>query len=343
MKEIIISKINDNKLSVKFKYDDEIIKKVRTLKGSAWNYKKKYWEITKTENTIEIIKKLFSDHKIIFDINYYLYDLIKELRIINYSIRTIKSYYSVNKKFLLFINKNPKQINMKDIKKYFYYLVDKKYGSSMLNIVINALKFYYHKVLGRRFICDIKRPKKEKKLPNILNEIEIKYLLESIKNIKHKTIISLIYSSGLRVSEAAKLKIADIDYIRKIIHIKGSKGKKDRCTLLSENFIKINETYQKIYKPKVWLFEGQDRVSHISIRTIQKIFENAKKKSKILKDASVHSLRHSFATHLLERGIDIRYIQELLGHSSSKITEIYTHVSKKMFNSIKSPLDDIIK
>jgi len=342
MKEIIISKINDSKLSVKFKYDEKIIKKIRTLKGCAWNNNKKYWEVIKTDNIMEIINKLFSDYQIILDINYYLFDLIKELKIINYSIRTIKTYYSVNKKFLNFINKKPTEINMTDIKKYFYYLVEKKYGSSMLNIAINALKFYYHKVLGRRFICDIKRPKKEKKLPNILNETEIKHLIGSIKNIKHKTIISLIYSSGLRVSEAAKLKISDIDFIRKIIHIKGSKGKKDRCTLLSETFVKIYTIYDKIYKPKVWLFEGQNRIAHISIRTIQKIFENAKKKSKIAKDVSVHSLRHSFATHLLEKGIDLRYIQELLGHSSSKITEIYTHVSKKMINSIKSPLDDII-
>ena len=151
----------------------------------------------------------------------------------------------------------------------------------------------------------------------------------------------LIYSSGLRVSEASVLKIKEIDLERKTITIRGAKGRKDRTTLLSDLFIKIFTEYFDNYRPVTWLFEGQDKKDHITIRTIQKVFENARKEAGIIKDISVHGLRHSFATHLLENGTDIRFIQELLGHASPKTTMIYTHVSIKKISKIKSPLDNL--
>ena len=149
----------------------------------------------------------------------------------------------------------------------------------------------------------------------------------------------LIYSAGLRVSEAALMKVNDIDHDRCLIHIKNAKGRKDRITLLSENFTKILKSYIDEYTPDNWLFEGQERGTHITIRTIQRIFENAVAKAGIKKDVSIHSLRHSFATHLLENGTDIRYIQELLGHANTKTTMIYTKVSSSAIRKIKSPLD----
>ncbi len=186
------------------------------------------------------------------------------------------------------------------------------------------------------------RPKKEKKLPDILSQLEIERILMASRNLKHKAILTLVYSAGLRVSEVSSLKVNDIDSNRMLIHLRQGKGRKDRYTILSSGALEIlRKYYAAQYKLDDWLFPGEEKGAHISERTIQKIFVNACKYASIDKRVSVHSLRHSFATHLLEAGIDLRYIQELLGHSSSKTTEIYTHVSIKDLGKIKSPLDSI--
>jgi integrase/recombinase XerD len=164
--------------------------------------------------------------------------------------------------------------------------------------------------------------------------------MEQIENIKHKSILYLIYSAGLRISEAVNLKIADIDSKRNVIIVQGGKGKKDRTTLLSQKLLIMLREYYVKYRPKDYLFEG-DPGKQYSVKSIQNVFNKALKKSGIRKKATVHSLRHSFATHLLEHGTDLRYIQELLGHSSSKTTEIYTHITKKGMDKIKSPLDNL--
>jgi site-specific recombinase XerD len=203
------------------------------------------------------------------------------------------------------------------------------------------LKFYYGEILKRRFVYEIIRPKKDKKLPVILSQEEVSRILSSISNIKHKLILMLIYSAGLRVSEVVKLRIEDIDAKRKLIHIRGAKGRKDRYTLLSDTAIETLKEYMKEYKPQKWLFAGQNENNHITARTVQKIFESTCKKAGVIKEVTVHSLRHSFATHLLESGVDIRYIQELLGHKSLKTTAIYTHVSSRDMGKIKSPLDSL--
>lgn len=214
-------------------------------------------------------------------------------------------------------------------------------ATSTLNIIINALKFYYGEILKKDFIFEVKRPKKDRKLPVVLNREEIAKILLSITNIKHKAILTLIYSAGLRVGEIIKLKIEDIDTERMLIHIKGSKGRKDRYTLLSQRALEILKEYRKEYRPPKWLFPGQNKERHITTRTVEKVFANACRKAGIKKPVTVHTLRHSFATHLLEGGTDLRYIQELLGHKSSKTTEIYTHVSTKDIGKIRSPLDSL--
>lgn len=192
-------------------------------------------------------------------------------------------------------------------------------------------------------ICiDLERPKKEKKLPEILSKNEISKLLKAVKNLKHKAILYLVYSAGLRVGEVVKLKPTDIDSDRMLIHIIQGKGKKDRYTILSETALSILRKYVKVYKPEHWLFPGQHPDKHLTERSVQKVFDNARIDAKIRKDVSVHNLRHSFATHLLEGGVNLRYIQELLGHSSSKTTEIYTHVTQKNLSNIISPLDTIM-
>lgn len=178
-------------------------------------------------------------------------------------------------------------------------------------------------------------------MPEILSKGEVKRILAAVDNMKHKAILMLIYSAGLRVSEVVKLKHENIESDRKLIFIKGAKGRKDRYTTLSNVALETLRIYYKSIKPRDWLFPGQKLSGHISTRTVEKLFEDAVKKARIEKHVSVHSLRHSYATHLLESGTDLRYIQELLGHKSSKTTEIYTHVSKKSIGKIVSPLDNL--
>ena len=175
----------------------------------------------------------------------------------------------------------------------------------------------------------------------VLSKEEIAKILSVVSNIKHKSILMLVYSAGLRVSEVVKLRPEDIDSDRKLIFIKGDKGRKDRYTTLSNVALETLRIYYKSVKPKDWLFPGQKGGRHISTRTVEKVFEDAVEKAGIKKEISVHSLRHSYATHLLESGTDLRYIQELLGHRSSKTTEIYTHVSKKSIGKIVNPLDNL--
>ncbi len=340
---IRVIKGDKNKVVVFIPYDPGLIDKIKTINGRRWNPEKKYWELPFREDLISKLKILFPENLSI-DPELYLFPLEKELTIRKYSKRTVRSYVSINRNFLNWIGKEPENVNNQDIKKYLYYLVEQKERStSTINIVINALKFYYGEILKKKFIYDIRRPKKDKKLPVVLSREEVLKIISAINNIKHKAIISLVYSSGLRVGEVVKLTIEDIDTESKLIHIKESKGRKDRYTLLSEHALQILKDYLKKYRPSKWLFEGSQKGNHISTRTVQAIFKQACEKAGIKKPVSVHSLRHSFATHLLESGVDLRYIQEILGHKSSKTTEIYTHVSKANIAKIKSPFDGIME
>jgi integrase/recombinase XerD len=331
----------DNKVIIRVPYDQELIKKIKTISGRKWNSQRKCWEVPYSDGLIAKLQKLFGENLVI-EPYFYLISLQKELSIRKYSRRTIKSYLRYNRDFLLFTGKKPEEIVNEDIKKYLYYMVEKKkVSTSTLNITINALKFYYGEILKKKFIYEVKRPKKDKKLPVVLSREEVKKILQITENIKHKAILMLMYSGGLRVGEVVRLRPEDIDANRKLIHIRASKGRKDRYTLLSDVALQILREYWRKEKPEKWLFPSWNKEKHITERTVQKIFQNACKKARIKKNVSVHSLRHSFATHLLESGIDLRYIQEFLGHKSSKTTEIYTHVNTKNLSAIKKPLDNI--
>ncbi|MCD6441465.1 MAG: site-specific integrase [Candidatus Marinimicrobia bacterium] len=265
------------------------------------------------------------------------------LRLKRYSENTIKSYKSHFSRFLAYYSGyDLEQITDEQIRAYLLYLVTKKsVSTSYQNQVINAIKFYYEKIKDRPTSKHyLQRPKKEKKLPVVLSEEEVVNILQQIVNLKHKCIICLIYSAGLRLSEVINLKISDIDSHRKIITIKGAKGKKDRISLLSDRVLTLLREYYKQYRPKEWLFEGQ-KGGKYSPKSVQNIFRAACFKSGVKKHATIHTLRHSFATHLLEHGTDLRYIQELLGHKNSKTTEIYTHITKKGWDKIKSPIDSL--
>ena len=267
----------------------------------------------------------------------------EQLTRMRYSENTKKVYINFFRHFIDYFRDIPlDEITDDQVNAYMQHLlVTKKVGSSTQNQVINAIKFYYEKVQKReRKVYALERPIKETKLPKVLSEEEVTAILKSVDNLKHKTMLWLIYAAGLRRSEVIKLRIGDIDSKRMVINIRGAKGKKDRITMLSERILNLLRKYFTKYRPKVWLFEGMPGEPY-SASSLQKVFTTALRKSGVRKEASLHTLRHSFATHLLETGTDLRYIQALLGHSSSKTTEIYTHVTTKGFDKIRSPLDNL--
>lgn len=267
------------------------------------------------------------------------FDLLTQKR---YSQNTCNIYLTYFREFLTGINgHNPEEITPDQVNRYIRHLIKTKFiSASKQNQIINSIKFYFDKVLKReKLYVDIERPRKYKKLPNVISKNEVYKIIDATDNLKHKCILSLIYSGGLRRSELINLKIEDIDSDRMFIKICAPKGNKDRLTLLSKKVLIQLRDYFKEYKPSVWLFEGPNN-SQYSSTSIAKILQRSVKKVGIIKKVTPHTLRHSFATHLLEQGVDLRYIQELLGHNSSKTTEIYTHVSNKNLGAIINPLDD---
>lgn len=261
-----------------------------------------------------------------------------------YSPNTIKTYTeTLGVFFRFFHNKAISELRNEDVVAFNNnYIIKQGHSYSYQNQFVNSLKLFFNKIEKRVIDVElIQRPRSEKKLPNVLSKQEIKLILESLQNTKHKAMLSLIYACGLRRSELLNIKPQDILSDRKLLHIKQSKGKKDRIVPLSDKLLDMLRDYYKTYKPKVWLFEGQQEGETYSERSLELVFKNALKQSGIKKPATLHWLRHSYATHLLENGTDLRYIQELLGHKSSKTTEIYTHVSTQNIQKIKSPFDDL--
>jgi site-specific recombinase XerD len=366
-----IGKDVSGRIVVSFPYDPIIVSKVKAINGRRWHPAEKHWSFPNTDGMLENILKVFEEKEIQIDpvlqnqfsnpiiaipprlekqsqkanlpvLEYNFEDLRMELVSRKYSYKTIKGYLYYNKDFINHVRKNPSEIKDRDIKDYLVYLAeDKGAATSTLNQAINALKFYYGSILKKKFIYEVRRPRKDKKLPVVLSQDEVARILTSVENIKHRAILMFVYSAGLRVGEVVRLKLEDIDSNRMLIHIRGSKGRKDRYIMLSKRALETLNQYWKEYRPTKWLFEGARAGRYISIRTAQKIFEHACEKAGIKKDITVHTLRHSFATHLLESGTDLRYIQELLGHAHSKTTEIYTHVSTQSIGKIRSPLDSL--
>ncbi len=214
-----------------------------------------------------------------------------------------------------------------------------------MNQVFNALRFLYVELYNKPFVIGrLPRPQKEKKLPDVLNEEEVLRIFRAVTNMKHQTMLMLAYASGLRVSELVRIKIEDVDGNRGLIHIRDAKGKRDRFTVFPESMRTILGNYWKTYKlgTSGWLFPGETAGKHLAARSIQAVLMRANRAAGITKKVTMHTLRHSFATHLLDHGTDLRYIQELLGHQSVKTTEIYTHISPKGLSRIRSPLDFLI-
>lgn len=267
----------------------------------------------------------------------------RKLEVARYSASTIETYLNATKHFFLhFGKKHPRDIGPADIEAYQHELASvRQVSNSYLNQVVNAVRYYYKDVLGDAHrVKFIERPRGERKLPKVLSEQEVAAILRAPANLKHRCMLMLIYSAGLRLGELLALELTDIDRDRQQVLIRSAKGNKDRVSLLSTKVLAMLDQYLAEHRPKHYLFDGQNG-GRYSDASVQAVFHAAKDKAGVAKPASVHTLRHSFATHLLEKGTDLRYIQALLGHASSKTTEIYTHVSNKALGKIRSPLDDL--
>lgn len=263
-----------------------------------------------------------------------------DLDLKGFSPSTKRLYLKNVKQFANHFAKSPAMMGEAEIREYLHHLVSRNVSNSYIKSVYSSLKFLYQVTLQRKWnSLAIPTTKAEKRLPEVLATCEIKALIDVTTNLKHRTILTTIYAAGLRVSEVANLKITDIDSKRMQIRVNQGKGKKDRYTILSEVNLKLLKKYWKRCRPTSWLFPGALDENPISTRSIQKFFKDNKEKAGIKKNVTVHSLRHSFATHLLENGTDIYHIQKLMGHSSVKTTSIYIHVKQDNLLKIKSPLD----
>jgi integrase/recombinase XerD len=275
-----------------------------------------------------------------------LADFVMHLKAKAYSASTLKTYRSEFLQLLKVLKVYPvEDLTPTDLKRYMVWIMESRgVTEATAHSRLNALKFYYEQVLGReKFFCGIPRPKKTLQLPKLLNEVELGKLFGALQNKKHKAVLFTAYSAGLRVSEVVALRLQDIDSQRMQIFVRKAKGKKDRLVNLSPVLLEILRSYLRLYRPspKVYLFESEQTGTAYPTRTVQQIFALAKARAGIRKEVGIHSLRHSFATHLLDKGTDIRYIKELLGHFNIRTTERYLHVSNRQLTSIVSPLDDL--
>ncbi len=346
---------------------------VKNIHGRRWHQRWMFWELPYTQLTLRFLRKYFDgvlhwdfvpDENVPerLDNNPGDYGHFKPtgvqpparyeaavialeqcLTLKRYSWRTIKSYKNSLRSFIRFYDDiKPSQITRAQINSYVHYLVKERHiTESYQNQICCAIKMFYAEVVNQpEKVEGLVQAKKPQKLPQVLTEEEVTRLLKAVDNLKHRCILTIVYSAGLRLGEVTNLKLTDLQFEHHRIFVRDAKGKKDRCTILARRAEELLQEYLNLYRPVHWLFEGPNG-SPYSDRSVQAIFTAAKDRSRINPLATTHTLRHSFATHLLEKGMDLRNIQELLGHESSKTTEIYTHITRKSWEKIKSPLDDL--
>ncbi|KIA89233.1 site-specific tyrosine recombinase/integron integrase [Kaistella jeonii] len=341
----LIKHHNLERIAVEFGKDEDLIRRIKLISDARWSAQKKLWHIPDTFENRErfnIIQR--EDTLPSREGEEHLQQFIRWLSAKRYSSNTIKTYSeSLKLFFVYFRNKSISELTNTDVLDFNNdHILKNNFSASYQNQITSAIKLYFRTIRNTNINVDkIDRPKKNKVLPNVLSKDEVKNILDAHANVKHKTMLSLIYSCGLRCNELIQLKPMDIDSKRNIVLIKQAKGKKDRITPLSPKILDLLRIYYQLYKPKTYLFEGQEAGTIYSAKSLQAVLKQALRKAKIKKPVTLHWLRHSYATHLLESGTDLRYIQELLGHNSSRTTEIYTHVSTNSLQHIKSPFDDL--
>jgi len=356
-------------IGLSYMHDDEISGCLKKIRGVIWSSELHMFCLPNTKNQLDNLFSLFKG-KVWIDARHFYRNkadfrgyetrsleifrhrsisegykpcpgsFIDRLEMKKYAYNTAKVYISCFEAFINFHKAHDVHVlDERDVNTYLKHLIELGKSDSYINQSINAIKFYYEQVCGmpNRFY-EVPRPRRAVTLPKVLAREDVLRMIHVLSNIKHKCIVSLLYSSGLRHSELIGLRLEDIDSARMMIHVRGAKGGKDRYTILSESSLTSLRQYYKKYKPKHYVFESPDGRQY-SAASIRNIIAKAAKLAGIRKRVTPHVLRHSFATHLLESGIDIRYIQALLGHNSSKTTEIYTHVAQYKLQGIKSPLD----
>lgn len=332
----------------------------KKINSSFWHPEQKLWSVVNTNENFQLIKNILGKDCLLKQVNpptqmkvtelsvageKALNDLVRVLTLKRYSQSTIDTYMSMLKVFLSsFKEHDLNQITREQIEGFIYTMIQKhRISESTQNQLINSIKAYYEHVLGMpREYYEIERPKKSHNLPSVLSEEEVKRIINYPKNIKHKAILWVIYSAGIRISELINLRIVDIHIDEGYIFIKDSKGKRDRKTVLSLYLIDLLELYLEKYKPSYWLFEGQTGGKY-SATSIRNIFRRVVDATRSNPWATVHTLRHSFATHLVQNGVNLRHIQSMLGHSSPKTTEIYTKTIEINNKKIESPLDNLLR
>ena len=336
-----------NVILIRFEKNQVLNERVKKLVGVRWSQSKKAWYVL---DSLQYRQKFGMEAKNegqnifenIHTINQPAFKrLIEILQLKAYSPSTIKTYRNEFAQLLYILKtKNVDELDAEKLRSYFLYCINTlKLSENTIHSRLNAVKFYFEQVLHReKFFFEIPRPKKPSILPKVINARDIKKIFEVTINLKHNTMLKLCYGMGLRVSEIVNLKITDIDSHDMRVFIERGKGKKDRYANLPETVLAQLRAYYLEYRPKKYLFEGQYGEQYC-IRSVQQVFYDALKKAKINKVIGIHGLRHSFATHLMDNGTDVFFIQKLLGHSDLKTTLRYTHVSKKSLKNIKSPLD----
>ncbi len=336
--------VSGNNIILKIPYSGESLKIIHSIGEGRWNSRGKIWVFPYKKEILIKLKTAFPENKINEEYRLLLKRFSDSVKLKGYSSKTLKIYTTHLKNFLDFCTENSIKAEKKSLEQYLIYLKEtRNLSSCYINQCLSSIRFILkiNQENNFEYLKEVSYFKKEKTLPSVFSINEVRAIIEATENLKHKLILVLICSSGLRVSGAALLKPDDIDKERMQLHIRQGKGKKDRYSIISSSALPLLEKYIHEYVPSKWLFAGQEWKDHISIRSIQTVFNKSLKKSGVNKKGSVHTLRHSFATHLLEDGIDIRYIQELPGHKNLKTTEIYTHISNWKMKNIKSPFDKI--
>lgn len=355
----------ENIILLHFPYNLQVKELVKQYPEAKWNVKLNAWTVPYNDSQLDNLLKYFKgkvwlDYSglrkvkveaetsslppLSLELSKEINKFIDWMRNRRYSESTIKNYSGGLGLFFRFNeNKNPELISNEDLETFHKdYIIGKKYSASFQSLIINAVKLYFSNRLNKKLEPKgIERPKNPRILPHVLSKEEVKAILQAHQNLKHRAMLSLIYACGLRRSELLNLKVGDIDSKRGMLLIRQAKGRKDRMVPISEKILELLREYYRYAKPKVYLFEGDKNGEKYSETSLQKVLKNAVRKSGINKQVTLHWLRHSYATHLLENGTDLRYIQELLGHNSSRTTEIYTHVTDNSLKKIKSPFDDL--
>ena len=341
----LIKHRNEKRIAVFFEKSPALIVRIKKLEGSTWSHSRQVWHLPDTDAYrvqfgLPLPEELLPSEEGAAGIEKFK----QYLRSKRYSESTVKTYSDALKTFLVYYRlKTLSAIDNNDVIVYNNeYVLKNGLSESYQNQIVSAIKLFFWVLKETKLDLEkMHRPKRAKVLPNVLSKVEVKAILEAHSNLKHKMMLSMIYSCGLRCGELLALQPVHIDSKRQIVLLKNAKGKKDRIAPLSPKILSMLRAYFNIYKPKIYLFEGHLPGIAYDARSLQQVLKQAIEKVGIQKPVTLHWLRHSYATHLLESGTDLRYIQELLGHNSSKTTEIYTHVSTKSIQQIRSPFDDL--